>query len=483
MSQPSNITLTNLNSATIPLTGRHLIEASAGTGKTYNITRIYLRLLLERELKVEEILLMTFTKDATQELRGRIDAFIREALNNWQDLCVKDPYFQVIDSRVNPDNVNPNKIEFLLKRALLFLDEAAIFTIHGFCQRALTQHAFASGLPFNANMTTNSNELVLEATQDWYRQLAKQNIENFVLVEEFWATPNAFVASFAKAISHRSELSVIDVQTLVRNFTQLAEQAIAALNNNISLLEEGLVAHKKPEEQEKRAAELVNLRQWLKTISQCIDESSLLAAIAQPMPDYLLNGNRHPKAFKVQLSQVLESAKEIKTHVKNLAKNINKANAYQIVRDAIYQIRKQVKQTKEQLNCLDFDDLINTLADCLQDSNNTRLAQTLLAQYPAALIDEFQDTDPQQFSILQGIYYQQYKQKNQSVTNKQENALYLIGDPKQAIYGFRGGDIFAYLNARSDCDYHWLMDTNWRSSPDVVEIILFLATGSIIRLF
>ncbi len=78
-----------------------------------------------------------------------------------------------------------------------------------------------------------------------------------------------------------------------------------------------------------------------------------------------------------------------------------------------------------------------------------------------ALVDEFQDTDPHQFAILQGVYYQN-NLKN-TATNS-ATALYLIGDPKQAIYGFRGGDIFAYLNARSECDFHWLMDTNWRSS-------------------
>jgi len=459
----SQLTLTNLDAATIPLTGKHLIEASAGTGKTYNITRIYLRLLLERELKVEDILLMTFTKDATQELRGRIDAFIREALNNWQDLCVKDTYFQAISKRVSSD-----KIEFLLKRALLFLDEAAIFTIHGFCQRALSQHAFASGLPFNANMSTNSNELVLEATQDWYRQLAKQNSDAFTLVEQFWNTPNAFVSSFAKAVSHRSEISVIDVQSIVDKFIHLAKQANSAIADNQNLISEGLTAHKKADEQEKRILELAKLTAWLTKISHCIDETALKAAITQPMPDYLLNGNRHPKAFKAQLTQVLSSAKEIKTQVKDLSKNINKAKAYQLVRTAIYQIREQVKQTKERLNNLDFDDLINSLADCLQSSspcqeNHTEknvLAQTLLAQYPVALVDEFQDTDPQQFAILKGIYYQ---------TDASDQALYLIGDPKQAIYGFRGGDIFAYLNARKDCDYHWLMDTNWRSSPDMVE--------------
>lgn len=483
----TQIQLENLDAATIPLSGRHLIEASAGTGKTYNITRIYLRLLLERELKVEEILLMTFTKDATQELRGRIDAFIREALANWQTLCKEDNYFQTISDNVSANEKESlDKIQFLLKRALLFLDEAAIFTIHGFCQRALTQHAFASGLPFNANMSTNSNDLILEACQDWYRQLAKQNSEAFALVSQFWLTPASFVSSFAKAIAHKTQLSVLDVQTLVDKFTLLAKQANSAITADINIVNEGLITHKKADEQEKRVGELVKLQTWLEKLSDCTTEQSLLAAIQAPMPDYLLNGNRHPKAFKASLAEILQSSKKLKADVKDLAKNINKAKAYQIVRTAIYQIRQQVQQAKEQDNVLDFDDLINTLADCLKNEEDNRLAQTLLAQYPVALVDEFQDTDPQQFSILQGIYYQNHGQQTQEAKAEQVNvkkvnaALYLIGDPKQAIYGFRGGDIFAYLNARNDCDYHWLMDTNWRSSPDMVNAYnqVFLGDGT-----
>ena len=469
----TDMQLQNLSAATIPLTGRHLIEASAGTGKTYNITRIYLRLLLERELKVEEILLMTFTKDATQELRGRIDAFIRHALTHWHELCEEDDYFKVISKQVSNNRAESDaKIQFLLKRALLFLDEAAIFTIHGFCQRALTQHAFTSGLAFNANMSTNSNELILEACQDWYRQLAKQNPDEFTLLNQFWSTPTAFVSSFAKAISHSTELSVVNVQEIVDRFVDSAKQAASAINENLTLINEGLIAHKKADEQEKRAEELVKLQTWLAQISQCDSESDLLMAINQPFPDYLLNGNRHPKAFKVSLAQVLASCKQIKVDVKNLTKNINKAQAFYIVRFAIYRMREQVQQTKELHNLLDFDDLINTLANCLKNEEENRLAKTLLAQYPVALIDEFQDTDPQQFAILQGIYYQECAQQHNS-------ALYLIGDPKQAIYGFRGGDIFAYLSARNDCDYHWLMDTNWRSSPNMVCAYnqLFLGKG------
>ncbi|MBL0710193.1 MAG: exodeoxyribonuclease V subunit beta [Colwellia sp.] len=479
----------NLNAANIPLTGSHLIEASAGTGKTYNITRIYLRLLLERELKVEQILLMTFTKDATQELRGRIDVFIRDALTNWSTLCEKDDYFKAINQRVSTD-----KVQFLLKRALLFLDEAAIFTIHGFCQRALAEHAFASGLPFNATLSTTSAEMVLEACQDWYRQLGQQSVnqkedknadentdksaDDFLLVAQFWSQPADFIRSFNKAINQQHELETIDSQKIVIDFIELAKQASKALIDNNSLLQEGLLSHKNAAEQEKRSQELAHLQAWLAQVQLCHDDISLLTLLKSSqnsMPDYLLNGNRHPKAFKVQLSSVLVNCKLIKVQLKTLAKNINRAKAYQLVRLGIYQMRQQVQNKKLQQNLLDFDDLISILANCLSNhlpdcspddlpekSNDNNLASTLLSQYPVALVDEFQDTDPQQFSILQSLYYsEQAKQR--------EAALYLIGDPKQAIYGFRGGDIFAYLSARHGCDYHWFMDTNYRSTPDMVN--------------
>ena len=449
--------LENLNAADVPLFGKHLIEASAGTGKTYNITRIYLRLILERELSVEQILLMTFTKDATQELRGRIDVFIREALANWQQLCADDSYFKAISERVDDD-----KVQFLLKRALLFLDEAAIFTIHGFCQRALTQHAFASGLAFNATLSTTSAEIVLEACQDWYRQLAKHSRDDFSLVAQFWPQPSSFLRSFGKAINQQSDLTTITSQQIVQDFIDLATQASKTLIANESLLQEGLLSHKNTPEQEKRTQALASLHRWLEQINTCVNDASLLAAIQTPMPDYLLNGNRHPKAYKVQLAEVLTSCKSIKAQRKKLEKNINRANAYQLVRAAIYHIRQQVQDKKAQHNILDFDDLISTLAHSVsaQQASNG-LAATLLAQYPVALVDEFQDTDPQQFSILQGLYYGEQAKLNNA-------ALYLIGDPKQAIYGFRGGDIFAYLRARHSCDHHWLMDTNYRSTPDMV---------------
>ena len=456
------ITLQNLDAATIKLSGKHLIEASAGTGKTYNITRIYLRLLLERELTVEQILLMTFTKDATQELRGRCDAFIRLALSDWDVLCEEDGYFASLNKRIEQP-----KREFLLKRALLFLDEAAIFTIHGFCQRVLNQYAFTSGLPFNANMAANSSEITLQVCQDWYRSLAKSDHESFMLLASFWATPDSFLSSFSKAIGHTSTLSVVDVESIEAEFIALVRLAAQTLTANSDLFENGLILVKKGAEQEKRREELSQLKIWLESI---ISKELSLLDVGEgkvKMPDSFFDGKRYARStYKAELLDAFAPVKEVKEQIKKIANNINKAKAFAIVQLGIYQIRQQVIEQKKALNLLDFDDLINTLADCLQsddstDENSHLLAKQLLAQYPVALIDEFQDTDPKQFGILQSIYY--------GDNAKQANAgLFLIGDPKQAIYGFRGGDIFAYLNARSGCDHHWLMDTNWRSTPQMI---------------
>ena len=455
----AELTLKNLDAASIALSGKHLIEASAGTGKTYNITRIYLRLLLERELTVEQILLMTFTKDATQELRGRIDTFIRLALKDWDSLCTTDAYFTELDKRIDK-----TRREFLLKRALLFLDEAAIFTIHGFCQRVLSQYAFTSGLPFNANMAANSSDITLQVCQDWYRSLAKSDDESFMLLASFWPTPDSFLASFSKAIGHTSALSVIDVDSIAAEFIALVRLAAQTLSANSDLFENALILVKKGAEQEKRRSELSQLVHWLDSIIS--EELSVMAAGEGKvkMPDSFFDGKRYARsAFKSELLAAFEPVKALKEQLKKIASNLNKAKAYAIVKSGIYSIRQEVIEQKQALNLLDFDDLINTLADCLSAANESAnlLAQQLLSQYPVALIDEFQDTDPKQFGILQAIYY--------GDKAKHSNAgLFLIGDPKQAIYGFRGGDIFAYLNARRGCDHHWLMDTNWRSTPDMI---------------
>lgn len=442
----------NLIAHKIPLRGKHLIEASAGTGKTFNITRIYLRLLLERELTVQQILVMTFTKDATEELRGRIDSFIRHALNNWQILIESDEYFAAIAK-----NISTEKAQILLQQALLFLDEAAIFTIHGFCKSVLTQHAFATGVSFNANLEANSQEVVLQATQDWYRQLASNDSDSFLKIAEFWPEPSTLVSQFNRAIEKNCSLALLEKSTLITDFSQLVHGAMNTLTRHQTQLFSYLVDGKPPAEQEKRQQEFSDLLTWL---TQVGDDHQQLA---QKIPDAFIDGRRFSRSKDKQAIQAIFSQVNlVKEQSKSLLKQIAKAEALLIIRQGIYQIRQVVTEQKLTANMLTFDDLISTLAKQLKrkeaQQSNTCLAQLLFEQFPVALVDEFQDTDPEQFSIIKSIYYQQ-----------KETALFMIGDPKQAIYGFRGGDVFAYLSARADCEYSWLMDTNWRSSESMIN--------------
>ncbi|GLX80454.1 RecBCD enzyme subunit RecB [Thalassotalea insulae] len=437
----------NLVAHQLPLTGIHLIEASAGTGKTFNITRIYLRLLLERQLTVQQILVMTFTKDATEELRGRIDSFIRLALNQWHQLVESDDYFKEIAQKVDHQQAM-----LALKQALLYLDEAAIFTIHGFCKRVLNQYAFESGIAFNAQMEGEQQLLVTQAVQDWYRQLAN-DVDAFNQVVAFWPTPEKFVSDFAKAINQDSRLQLDDSNQLIAEFTQSITQAIDALTDNQAILFEHLVTGKTKAEQEKRSGEYQALLDWL------TDAKDDHRSIEQSMPDGFIDGRRFSRSIaKQQLKEIFIPVNQVKQSAKSLFTEIARREALAVAKVGIEQVRAQIKQEKQRLNLLTFDDLVSTLAQHLSCQQGQGLADSLFQQYPYGLIDEFQDTDPAQLSIVKAIYFQ-----------RNSGSLFMIGDPKQAIYGFRGGDIFAYMSARKQCDYQWLMDTNWRSTQAMIN--------------
>ena len=148
-----------------PLKGVNLIEASAGTGKTYAITALYLRLLLESDLTVEKILVVTYTKAATAELRDRVRRRLVEVRCALERGDSKDP----IAERIIRSG-DPRPAVRRLTRAILGLDRAAIFTIHGFCQRALADHAFESGIPFETEMITDQWDLLMEVVDDFWRQ-------------------------------------------------------------------------------------------------------------------------------------------------------------------------------------------------------------------------------------------------------------------------------------------------------------------------
>ncbi|NMP17418.1 exodeoxyribonuclease V subunit beta [Thalassotalea sp. Y01] len=472
----------NLQAHIIGLEGSHLIEASAGTGKTFNITRLYLRMLLERQLSVENILVMTFTKAATEEIRGRIDHFLRDALANWDRYTTdaEDDYFYALGKRVDKSFA-----QVAIKHALINLDLAAIYTIHGFCSRVLSEQAFASGLSFSAQMETDDSGLYLQAVQDAYRVLAKQSQTEFELLTQFWPEPENYIKEFLPLLRAETLPSIETIAHFTLNLVRLAQQAKHQLLTHEAFIDQHLISSKKGKELAKRQNEWQDLLLFLDSLMALpVDENSdmtLTASNKQQLIEQLqycleqsvdfkfVSSSRWPKAadkkdIKAQLQDIFQTPLKIEKIIKSFGTALPKVEAFEVLLISIKMIKNSVLKQKEQLQLLSFDDLIEQLQKALLAERNAvakPLTELLRQQYPVALIDEFQDTDARQFSIVQDLYLTQQ--------NVEQYALYLIGDPKQAIYGFRGGDIFTYLDAANQVSKRWVMDTNWRSSEQMIS--------------
>ena len=266
-----------LDVVAMPLKGRHLIEASAGTGKTFNITRLYLRLLLEKKLTVKEILVMTFTKAATEEIKGRIAKTLREAFLIWQQAKEND---NQIDSNCDPvyqhlfTRCNTDESLALLKAAQLELDEASVFTIHGFCQHVITQLAFNSGFAMSLNLGNDTSDLYLQAAEDYIRKVSK-NEDNFrLLAESGWHTPERLLLEFNASIKSTLTplmLSEQDIELAYqRQLDESPHTSVAyvktlsqSVEDNEGLLVEQLI--KTPAHKKERPQELAALKSWLRS--------------------------------------------------------------------------------------------------------------------------------------------------------------------------------------------------------------------------
>src|ERR687888_338530 len=159
-----------------PLTGINLIEASAGTGKTRAITDLYLRIIVETAWQVPQVLVVTFTKAATAELRDRVRTRLALARHAFLTEKTLDPFCQQLLERY------PSRTEVIqrLERAIRGFDEAAISTIHGFCQRVLAEVAFESGRPFENELLPDDRELVQDIVDDFWRREVYQASPLFV---------------------------------------------------------------------------------------------------------------------------------------------------------------------------------------------------------------------------------------------------------------------------------------------------------------
>lgn len=456
-----------LNTLRFPLHGERLIEASAGTGKTYTIAGLYLRLLLghgpvieegadagqpsahERPLSVTEILVVTFTEAATAELRGRIRGRIHEARLAFMRGESKDALLAQLLAEVEDHELAARR----LLAAERQMDEAAVFTIHGFCQRMLKQNAFESGALFETEFLTDDSQLRLQAVSDYWRaEFYPVDKALASAVRALWPSP----AALLREMNGWLDNSELEMRPPAGDETLAARHQVAM--TRIAAVKEGWLAQ--VDEIRRQTDGHIsrytgkNYEGWLAKIADWAQDESSGYAIPKELERF----------GQTVLEENLKKGGELPTLP--LFSEIDALLASRPgIRDLILQraavvVRSRMQASKRQAHQLSFDDLLKDLDGALGSSLGERLCERIRATYRVAMIDEFQDTDPQQYRIFHRLY-----------GGHQDTALLMIGDPKQAIYGFRGADIFTYIQARRNVSAHYTLGRNWRSSGALVAAV------------
>ncbi len=448
-----------LNPMTFPLHGARLIEASAGTGKTFTISGLYLRLLLGHgdeqsrhagPLTVDQILVVTFTEAATAELRDRIRSKIHDARLAFLRNEAQDPLIHALLTEVSDRKLAAQ----LLLNAERQMDEAAIYTIHGFCQRMLAQNAFESGSRFRYELISDESKLKAQVVADyWRRNFYSLSLELAREVRTIWPSPKQLLNEISGLMSGSPVTTT--VKAMEQSLPQLHQDNLAVIEavKAAWLQAEGDIADViKSSDVSKRSFTSKNLPTWIAQISDWAKSDT----VNYQLPDKL-------EKFSTEfVNEKTPQGKVVPQHplfddISRLIANPPSIKA-PLFAHAIEKCREKLQQAKQQKYWISFDDLLSNLSAAIDRDEHHILVDRIRQLYPVAMIDEFQDTDPLQYSIFKRIYLRH-----------PQSGLFMIGDPKQAIYGFRGADIFTYIRARNEVHDHYTLGTNWRSSAAMVK--------------
>jgi exodeoxyribonuclease V beta subunit len=431
------------------LQGSNLIEASAGTGKTYSIAILALRLVMEKNIPIQEILMVTFTKAAVAELETRVRLFIRLAHmacvgQKIDDDKINDLVLQSIAQFQRPE------VERRLKTAILFLDETSINTIHGFCQRTLNEYAFETNQIFGSGATSEAelNEL-LEATVNQFWRTEITCLESEVLRHLEAGFKREDLKIFAKNILGGQVLVVAEPYETDFLEPSKQKQLIAYLSEFEAAIEDVL--------NEARAYVDTNYDELMdKVLADTYakkDFPELLDNADELFKEVLKNrGTKYVQKIFGELLDILDQAVGPQNELQYAIDVFtNKLQQF-----ALKQIVNEVKELKDRNSFLTFDDMIQKLYDAVVERNNVTLRDALRIKYKAVFIDEFQDTDKNQYQIFSHLF------------SEAPSILFFIGDPKQSIYAWRKADINTYFSAKKMVNNVYGMNTNFRSSNAIV---------------
>jgi exodeoxyribonuclease V beta subunit len=438
--------------AGLPLDHHAVIEASAGTGKTYTLEHLYIDLLL-RGATVDQILVVTFTEKATAELRYRVR-------NKLEELVLARPSDDAPHLPPEQCWTLDETARGRLLQALQSFDGAIIATIHAFCQRVLTEHAFANRQLFTLEQVDRRHAFSLsfkealrsdfacrERPRRYLRAALSAGIEVERLEELLYACASAqgkleptYQESALVAALSAAPLTLFEDQDAVKRSLQKAKIHGNTVNAILSRLSElsALVVRYLDHQDPARFLQELEGHQG--------SGGGLLEFMVTRLQDRPLEGEGE-RLFRAL--QALDQA----------AVPLVAALAHEFLPG----VRMRLARRKRELGHFDFDDMLTLVRDSLFGEGGPQLVAALRQRYRFALIDEFQDTDEVQWAIFRRIFFE----------SDRRNLMFLIGDPKQAIYGFRGADVHTYVKARHELEQAGgamlRLGENFRSTPELID--------------
>lgn len=461
--------IANLDLLSFPLSGSQLIEASAGTGKTFTIAALYLRLVLghgtSKALLPPDILVVTFTEAATQELTERIGQRLADAARYFREqIDQADPFLQSLRCEYTPEQW-PH-CAYQLELAVQYLDEAAISTIHGWCNKVLAEFALSSGYLFEQNLVTDVEQLQLDVMRDYWRNFYYPlPQEHIATVWQLLQNPETLRKKILPLISHLSLFTepatpAVLLPEVKAERKQKLSELKAPWNNWVSeirILLHGAIERK---EVDGRKLQARYLDSWLAKLVAWITDAEMVDPDLQTGQSRLTPEGL-AEAFKgpVPYHPAFEAMAKLGDALAALPDP-----QQDLVLHAAFWFARRFHQLQLERSELGFDELLSRLQQALQKDEGGLLAERLRRKFPQALIDEFQDTDPVQYQLFDAVY-----QLNQ---NRTDCGILLIGDPKQAIYAFRGADIYSYLAAKqATAGRHFQLPKNFRSTHALVSAV------------
>ena len=458
------------------LTGTYLIEASAGTGKTYTLEGVVVRLILNHQIPIERILAVTFTNNAVEELKNRIRKKLVLVKEQLKGNPVDDDFVQNMAREI----ADPEQALEIINNALVDFDQAAIYTIHGFCQRVLREQAFETNTVFETELVPDPSQYAKEAANDFWRShfySAPREMVSFAFQK--LSGPDYFANLYARffhpdaLIIPRSNGRQMPDPGHFRACFQKAKSAWAGDKQQVlQILSDPVLDGRKYgsikslDQQSGLSKREIKVQTLAKSMDTLFDNepplfplSSNFKLFTQTLIKASTAKNKtapdHP--FLILCDEMENAANALSHEIEAYLRALE----YEFLAHA----DKMIAAKKVQHHFMDFDDLLIMVRDAINSAGGEKLAKTLREKYHAVLVDEFQDTDAIQYDIFSTVF------------GKKDNMLCMIGDPKQAIYGFRGADIFSYMKAVDHAGASYTLKNNWRSTPGLITAVNTIFTN------